>query len=190
MTVAGCAPVSGTVRLMALMARNNAWANARLLRACERLPDAGWRAPRSGFFPSIAATLTHLHWVDRYYVDALTGGGRGREVYRDEPEPGAEPAAAELRELQAGLDATLCHFCDGLPSAGLALRVSTDRGGAGAVPERVDALLLHLFQHQIHHRGQAHAMLAGTLVAPPQLDDFHLRFERDAEAARMQGEAR
>jgi len=33
-------------------------------------------------------------------------------------------------------------------------------------------LLLHLFQHQIHHRGQAHAMLSATSVSPPQLDEF------------------
>ncbi len=33
-------------------------------------------------------------------------------------------------------------------------------------------LLAHVFQHQIHHRGQVHAMLSGTSVAPPQLDDF------------------
>jgi uncharacterized damage-inducible protein DinB len=38
--------------------------------------------------------------------------------------------------------------------------------------ERMDRLLLHLFQHQIHHRGQAHAMLSGTSVPPPQLDEF------------------
>jgi uncharacterized damage-inducible protein DinB len=31
---------------------------------------------------------------------------------------------------------------------------------------------MHLFQHQIHHRGQAHAMLAETAVSPPQLDEF------------------
>jgi len=31
---------------------------------------------------------------------------------------------------------------------------------------------MHLLTHQIHHRGQAHAMLAGTRVAPPQLDEF------------------
>jgi uncharacterized damage-inducible protein DinB len=36
----------------------------------------------------------------------------------------------------------------------------------------VGRILAHLFQHQIHHRGQAHAMLAGTPVAPPQLDEF------------------
>jgi uncharacterized damage-inducible protein DinB len=33
-------------------------------------------------------------------------------------------------------------------------------------------LLAHLFQHQIHHRGQVHAMLAGSPVAPPPLDEF------------------
>jgi len=33
-------------------------------------------------------------------------------------------------------------------------------------------ILAHLFQHQIHHRGQVHAMLAGTAVKPPQLDEF------------------
>jgi uncharacterized damage-inducible protein DinB len=45
--------------------------------------------------------------------------------------------------------------------------------------ERVDRLLLHLFQHQIHHRGQIHAMLSGTHVTPPQLDEYYL----DGDAA-------
>ncbi len=38
--------------------------------------------------------------------------------------------------------------------------------------ERADRVLLHLFAHQIHHRGQVHAMLSGTSCAPPQLDEF------------------
>ena len=41
-------------------------------------------------------------------------------------------------------------------------------------PEKVGDILAHLFVHQIHHRGQAHAMLSGTKVAPPQLDEFFL----------------
>ena len=41
------------------------------------------------------------------------------------------------------------------------------------VRERIDRLLLHLFEHQIHHRGQVHAMLSGTSVKPPQLDEFY-----------------
>ena len=43
--------------------------------------------------------------------------------------------------------------------------------------ETVGRVLLHLFEHQIHHRGQVHAMLAGTAVKPPQLDEFFLREE-------------
>lgn len=42
----------------------------------------------------------------------------------------------------------------------------------GVVHESATRLLAHLFQHQIHHRGQAHAMLAGTKVKPPQLDEL------------------
>jgi uncharacterized damage-inducible protein DinB len=45
--------------------------------------------------------------------------------------------------------------------------------------ERIDRTLLHLFQHQIHHRGQVHAMLSGTTAAPPQLDEFFLDHEKE-----------
>ena len=61
----------------------------------------------------------------------------------------------------------------------------TDRGAKGMIPERVSYLLAHLFQHQIHHRGQAHAMLSGAGVSPPQLDEFFLDYDRDPAAARM-----
>jgi hypothetical protein len=48
-------------------------------------------------------------------------------------------------------------------------------------------VLMHLFTHQIHHRGQVHAMLSGTGVAPPQLDEFLMpsesRFRVDDLAA-------
>jgi uncharacterized damage-inducible protein DinB len=40
--------------------------------------------------------------------------------------------------------------------------------------------LAHVFEHQIHHRGQAHAMLAGTSIAPPQLDEFFC--EQDSQS--------
>jgi uncharacterized damage-inducible protein DinB len=42
---------------------------------------------------------------------------------------------------------------------------------------------MHMFQHQTHHRGQAHAMLSGTPVAPPQLDEFFPLAEAPLRAA-------
>jgi len=47
----------------------------------------------------------------------------------------------------------------------------------------MDRLLLHLFQHQIHHRGQAHAMLSETRIAPPQLDEFFAAEEAPLRAS-------
>jgi uncharacterized damage-inducible protein DinB len=50
--------------------------------------------------------------------------------------------------------------------------------------EPMHRLLAHLFEHAIHHRGQVHAMLAGTPVKPPQLDEFFCANEaplREAE---------
>ena len=43
--------------------------------------------------------------------------------------------------------------------------------------DRAGHVLAHLFNHQTHHRGQVHAMLAGTAVAPPQLDEFMMPSE-------------
>jgi len=167
------------------MAANNAWANNRLLTACESLTEAEFAAPRTGFFPSLKATLNHVLEVDRYYLDALEGNA-GRAVRADDL-PHAMPA--NLRKAQSEEDARLLAVCERLDDAALNAEVETDRGAAGIFAERVDCLLAHLFQHQIHHRGQAHAMLSGTRIAPPQLDEFFLRFERAPDASRYGGQS-
>jgi len=166
--------------LMARMARNNAWANARLHGAVAALGEHGFAAPRQGFFPSIRETLIHIHLVDLYYLDALEAGGRGRTVYENPPE---FARIGELTEAQRAADARLVGFCDGLGEADLAREVATARGEAGIVLERIADLLLHLFQHQIHHRGQVHNMLSQAGATPPQLDEFHLVFDRHPTAA-------
>ena len=47
-----------------------------------------------------------------------------------------------------------------------------DRGNGKVQRDLAAHVLMHLFMHQTHHRGQAHSMLAGTAVKPPQLDEF------------------
>ena len=54
----------------ATMAYNNAWANHRLLNACEQLSQEDFVAPRTSFFPSIKATLNHNLTVDWYYASS------------------------------------------------------------------------------------------------------------------------
>ena len=172
------------------MACNNAWANHRLLTACERLSQADFIAPRTSFFPTLKATLNHNLTVDWYYVDALERALKGSPPNRDvnrffEPE---EPFAtcAELATEQRAVDRRLIAACASLTDATLQAPVPVMRR-AGVQSETATRLLAHLFQHQIHHRGQAHAMLAGTEVKPPQLDEFfcaneaHLRAPELAE---------
>lgn len=162
------------------LARNNAWANHRLLSACAGLSQAEFTAPRTGFFPSLRATLNHILVIDRFYIDAMEGGTLGPAAWAD-PEPCATPAA--LHRAQAAADLRLIAVTEGLDEAGLGRIVAVHRGSR-VQRERMDRLLLHLFQHGIHHRGQAHAMLSGTSVAPPQLDEFFA----DEEAPLRAGE--
>ncbi len=75
----------GLVGHFRAMARNNAWANDRLLGACSRLSAVEFAAPRTSFFPSLRATLNHQLAVDAYYLDALEQGGRGAALFDDPP---------------------------------------------------------------------------------------------------------
>ncbi len=173
------ASLVGTFRAMAY---NNAWANHRLLAACARLTQAEFEASRTSFFPSLKATLNHILIVDRFYVDSLEGGWLGPEAWAD-PTPCATIAA--LQREQAAVDRRLIAICAALTDASLSGEVRVNRGDSRIQLERRDRLLLHLFQHQIHHRGQAHAMLAGTSVKPPQLDEFFPAGEAPLRAAEL-----
>jgi uncharacterized damage-inducible protein DinB len=161
------------------MARNNGWANDRLLGACAALDADAFAAARVSIFPSLRQTLNHNYSVDVYYLDALEETGRGLAAFDPDPDF-ADPTA--LRAAQALSDRRLIAFCDRLTAADLDRRVLVLRED-GRPLERIDAILAHLFQHQIHHRGQAHAMLAGTPVPPPQLDEFFLDHDRHPTVA-------
>jgi uncharacterized damage-inducible protein DinB len=150
------------------MAYNNGWANHRLLAACVRLSQAEFVAARTGFFPSLRATLNHILIVDLFYVDAMEGGALGPAAWAN---PTPCETAAILRRAQAEVDGRLIAIVERLGSGDLSKIVEINRGDR-IQRERIDRLLLHLFQHQIHHRGQAHAMLSATTVFPPQLDEF------------------
>lgn len=165
---------------------NNAWSNLRLLRACSALDDAAFAAPRTGFFPSIKDTLNHIVTVDWLYVDAMERALDGRPVNADaasffEP-PTPFATCRELAPAQHAVDRRLVSLCAGLSD--LTPLVSIQRSDH-VQREPLVRVLAHLFQHQIHHRGQVHAMLSGTGVKPPQLDEFFLAEEAPLRAQEL-----
>ena len=157
------------------MARNNAWANYRLLGACEALSAQEFAAPRIGFFPSLRATLNHILWVDTYYIDALERDPTVLKRYDDPPPDFGD--AASLRKAQLASDRRVIAFCERQTEESLVEGLVLPRPNRTPPPTSVASILAHLFQHQIHHRGQAHAMLSSTPVKPPQLDEFFLAGE-------------
>ena len=167
-------------------AYNNAWADHRLLGACARLSDAEFVAARVSFFPSIKATLNHILTVDWYYLEALERSLSGRPPDADperffRPEEPFERCADLAREQRAA-DLRLIALCESLDDGDLDRTIEIPRR-RGIQREAARRVLAHLFQHQIHHRGQAHAMLAGTSVKPPQLDEFYCAHESELRAA-------
>lgn len=156
------------------MAQNNCWSNDRIFRAVLSLQPGEFEAERTGFFPSIKETLNHLLAVDLLYLDFLEESGIGAGIYDDFA---AFDDREKLAEAQAAFDRRLIAFCERLSESDLGRRVVTDRREDGKIPERIGDLLAHLFLHDVHHRGQVHAMLSGTTVAPPQLDEFLLDYD-------------
>ncbi|HUI58759.1 MAG TPA: DinB family protein [Steroidobacteraceae bacterium] len=153
------------------MARNNACSNNRLLKACRELSQDEFEAKRVSFFPFLQLTLNHILLVDWYYLDGLEKGGRGLSIFESEV---PFPTLSDLVVAQRATDTRLVRYCDGLTEEALEEVVTFDRGEHGLHREAIHAVLTHLYVHQIHHRGQAHAMLAGTRIKPPQLDEFFL----------------
>lgn len=174
-------------RLLFTQAVNNLWANHRLLRACASLSDRALAAPRVGYFPSILLTLNHNLTVDWYYVGAMERAAAGQPV-----DPDAlrvfEPRApfdrlVPLEEAQRAVDRRLLTLCRGLSDAFLYGQVAVQRGGGHVAVEPTLRLFQHLFQHQVHHRGQVHTMLSGTEVPPPQLDELFCAGDAERRAA-------
>ena len=173
------------VAYLRIQARANRLANRRLHAAMAALPEGEFHAPRTSFFPSLAATLNHILAVDLYYVGALHGDTGLVQKYR-----AFVPAAtlAEFAPRQAASDERLIAWCDALAGDTAADAVIAMERRDHVQHERAGHVLAHLFMHQTHHRGQVHAMLSGTAVAPPQLDEFMMPSEahlREADRAAL-----
>jgi uncharacterized damage-inducible protein DinB len=150
------------------LARANRLANHRLHGACLSLSDTEFSAKRTSFFPSLWETLNHILIVDWYYIAALHSEADMRRAFASET---PFDRMQDLAAAQIVSDERLIAWCDRADDATLDAVIEMIRSDH-TQRDRARYVLMHLLTHQIHHRGQAHAMLAGTPVKPPQLDEF------------------
>jgi uncharacterized damage-inducible protein DinB len=157
----------GMKAYFARLARYNRWANRRLYEAVGLLSPAEFQAPRSGAFGSLCATLNHLYVGDRCWLARFEQITVPHRQLDEVPHPFFDHLWA-ARQVEDSRVIRLINEASEVWFAGVLRYRRMADGIEVALP--IDAAIGHFFNHQAHHRGQAHAMLSGTSVAPPPLD--------------------
>ena len=140
------------------MAAYNAEMNRRIYAAAQRLPDPVRRLPRGAFWGSIHGTLCHLLWGDRMWMSRFDGWAKPTVRQKDSPMLIAD--FGELKRARVDADERISSWAQCVSEAWLAeeqvwFSVSVNR----ELRQPRSLLVTHLFNHQTHHRGQAHAMI-------------------------------
>ena len=160
-----------------MFARYNQWANGRLFDAAAELSDDDYRRDRGAFFKSVHGTLNHLLTTDLIWLRRLTGVGEAP----DRLDAILFERLPDLRAAREVQDRRLRTWIESLdPSAFDGIfrysRVSTPE----VFEQKLAPALFHLFNHQTHHRGQAHALLTAAVSRAPELDLVY--FQRLSES--------
>lgn len=152
-----------------MMARYNLWQNRSIYAAAGALDDAARRADRGAFFGSLHGTLSHLMWGDAMWMHRFSGSPKPAGSIAESPR--CHPGWDGLVRARTELDHAILAWADTVDPAWLA--GETRWWSAAAGREMVQAnsrLVVHFFNHQTHHRGQAHALLTGLGARPGDTD--------------------
>ena len=159
----------------------NAWANRRVYDSAAELSDAEYRADRGAFFKSMHGTLNHLLATDHIWMKRFTGQG-------DAPQRLDAIVHADFKDLRAAREAEdrrIVAWIESLDEAALAGVIRYRRvSSPDAFVQELMPALDHWFNHQTHHRGQAHMILTGLGRVAPELDLLFYQRELAASAAR------
>lgn len=160
------------------MAGYNAWANERVYQMAGSLPDESYRRDVGAYFKSLHGTLNHLMTSDSIWMCRLTGIGNHPDkldaiMFDDLP---------ALHAARLALDAHIIGFAEHLTD--LDLDEMWEYRTLNGTPQRQRRrdVLAHLFNHQTHHRGQAHAIISILGVGEPTPLDL-LIMQRDQRSA-------
>ena len=155
----------------AAMAAYNQWMNHKLYAAAARLSDEERKRDLGAFFKSLHGTLNHILVGDRMWFGRFTG-----EIVRF---PSLAHVIcsdfAELRRERARTDAAIGAYADALTPERLATPlVYRTFLNPRDVAFPLGFALMHFFNHQTHHRGQATALLMQLGVDPGLTDLIYL----------------
>ena len=150
-----------SVAFVQTMSAYNASMNRAFYAAAGRLPDAERHRDRGAFWGSIHRTLSHLLWADRMWMSRFAGWDKPAQTLSLSGQ--AYDSFEAMADARDKVDADLSVWAGALRDDWLA---QDQTWFSGAAQREMTAsrgmLLLHLFNHQTHHRGQVHAMLTAA----------------------------
>jgi uncharacterized damage-inducible protein DinB len=145
------------------LAQYNRWANRRFYDDAASLPDAERKRPIGLFFGSVHGTLNHLLVADSIWMRRMTGEGpqpeRLNQILHED--------FAELRAAREQADERILGFVTALDDAGYERVLEYQNSSGRTFQQKLGPALMHFFNHQTHHRGQAHAGLTILGIREP-----------------------
>ncbi|WP_349360868.1 DinB family protein [Stappia sp.] len=158
-----------------MLAQYNEWANARLIADARKLTDEEYHRDLGAFFRSVHGTLDHLLVADLVWMQRFTGEGDPL----DSLDEALTEDLGELAKRREKLDARLRSFVETSSEADFLRNILYRTIRRPLVTEQpLGAALMHVFNHQTHHRGQVHAFLTMLGQTPQALDLIY--FQRDS----------
>jgi uncharacterized damage-inducible protein DinB len=154
------------------MARYNTWQNQNIYKAAARLGDSDRKAHRGAFFGSIHATLNHILWADQIWLSRF-GPSPPPPVLTIDDSLAMFDSFEDLTAARIAFDKVIEGWAGTLTADALAGDLEFHSASLGETRVRPRAVLvMHLFNHQTHHRGQVHTLLTGFGVQPAAATDL------------------
>jgi len=159
-----------------MFAAYNQWANSRVYDAALDLTDEEFNRPVGAAFGSMMGTLNHLLVTDRIWMKRFTSEGDA---------PAALDAIIHrglgaLRMARETEDRRIVEWVADLGESELGGRFTyMTVSDMRTISQRLAPALAHLFNHQTHHRGQAHMIL--TVLGKPSVALDLIYFQRTEE---------
>ena len=151
------------------MAAYNAEMNRRIYAAAARIPDAARRQERGAFWGSLHGTLCHLLWGDQAWMSRFDGWEKPTVIQKQSAT--LVESFDELQRQRTDADAKISVWAGKVTEAWLAEeQVWFSASVQRELRQPRSLLVTHFFNHQTHHRGQAHAILTGLGQDAPSLD--------------------
>ena len=138
-------------------ARYNRWQNASLIAAADQLTEAQRQQPAGAFFGSILGTLSHILWGDSAWMNRLT-----QTPFT--PTPIDESGQLwndwmTYKQARKAMDERIIEWANLVDDNFFKNDLTYMTAKGIQVTKPLDLIVMHIFNHQTHHRGQAHCLL-------------------------------